>query len=1055
MSTIEAHCGDKERRRLLRRSDNYNGLDFAEVTDNAAELKVYLFNELVSPLDHAALELFDRCGRPLEISDITVERDRRVVTVTLARDLPPGNYELRVNHAVLPSFDRSFDSTSICNLIVDGADVDCADDGCETAPLRDELEVSYLARDYAALRQVLLDRLAETMPEWRDRHVADFGMMLVELFAYRGDRLSYLQDAVATEAYLNTARKRISVRRHLRLVDYRLHDGCNARAWICITTDEDRTLDADDISFETLPAPRHERSGFVAQRNASDDVRVYLPLMVPDIRVQLVDEDLKYPKKLLYRLEAAMNPAVPSPFRTQAATLAKAIVRNAAAALQQVDAGATDVAREEKDVPSFAHLRELAIKHSSMWPRLFCAAANGALRDWQWDDSDSEDFRAETIELRPELAKLYQEWMSAMLALDELAEEQLRWRINRILLEELLPIDIALTVHPASPISLRAAWNEIHVYTWNNRDCCLSAGSVEATLLDQWIDGPLGNDWKLNATSRRALERLSPGDVLIFEQVRDPNMPEGAALPRARCHAVRLTRVEFDIDELANFTPVVRVAWHPYDALPTTFPISALGPAPVCEWVHNLSVVRANVILADHGEWIEDEELGNVKREKAPLQCEGEGLPSGQPLVAQTFRPSLRNGSLTYREQLMPHTSALKCMRQNPRQALPHLTLSAHTEGTSVLDRANRQVLVRADDSASSRELCRRLSKNIGRPIHSGEMLLPGELVADLVRDDWTPALDLLDFTANDRKFVVENDDAGVPWIRFGDGQCGKSPTPGETFFANYRIGVGPIGNVPAESIKRAVQRSTRVSLPGIKVRNPLPAMGGEAPESTHTARRMVRGAWRADLQRAITAADYEWLVMKHFSDVVQQARASLTPFGIETLVRIAIDARGFVGRDEPLFQRIAEMLERYRRIGHDIEIDAPNYVSVEVVLKIVIKRGYQKAHVETALRKRLGPGILQNGDPSFFNLDRLSFGQRISVGALTGEARLVTGVADVTVIRVCPYGARPQIDCGALWNNEINEAEPEVQAGFFQVPDDEIPAFGRLQLCFATNDCE
>ena len=54
------------------------------------------------------------------------------------------------------------------------------------------------------------------------------GVTLVELLAYVADELSYRQDAVATEAYLDTARSRVSLRRHARLVDYRMHDGCNA-----------------------------------------------------------------------------------------------------------------------------------------------------------------------------------------------------------------------------------------------------------------------------------------------------------------------------------------------------------------------------------------------------------------------------------------------------------------------------------------------------------------------------------------------------------------------------------------------------------------------------------------------------------------------------------------------------------------------------------------------------------------------------------------------------------------------------------------------------------
>ena len=78
-------------------------------------------------------------------------------------------------------------------------------------------------------------------------------MRLVELLAYVGDYLSYYQDAVATEAYLDTARERISVRRHVRLVDYFLHEGCNARAWVSVGTDNNIELDLSDCYFITRP----------------------------------------------------------------------------------------------------------------------------------------------------------------------------------------------------------------------------------------------------------------------------------------------------------------------------------------------------------------------------------------------------------------------------------------------------------------------------------------------------------------------------------------------------------------------------------------------------------------------------------------------------------------------------------------------------------------------------------------------------------------------------------------------------------------------------------
>ncbi|MEA2830683.1 MAG: hypothetical protein QOF22_1431 [Bradyrhizobium sp.] len=112
-------------------------------------------------------------------------------------------------------------------------------------------DINYLARDYASFRQLILDRLALITPTWRERHVPDLGITLVELLAYVGDYLSYYQDAVATEAYLETARKRISVRRHARLVDYKMHEGNNARAFVTVWVSDDVELDAGKFYFAT------------------------------------------------------------------------------------------------------------------------------------------------------------------------------------------------------------------------------------------------------------------------------------------------------------------------------------------------------------------------------------------------------------------------------------------------------------------------------------------------------------------------------------------------------------------------------------------------------------------------------------------------------------------------------------------------------------------------------------------------------------------------------------------------------------------------------------
>ena len=79
---------------------------------------------------------------------------------------------------------------------------------------------------------MLLDLVAQRNPTWIERSPADIGIALLELFAYEGDHLSYFQDAVANEVLLDTARQRVSAKRHARLVDYQMHDGRNAWTFV-------------------------------------------------------------------------------------------------------------------------------------------------------------------------------------------------------------------------------------------------------------------------------------------------------------------------------------------------------------------------------------------------------------------------------------------------------------------------------------------------------------------------------------------------------------------------------------------------------------------------------------------------------------------------------------------------------------------------------------------------------------------------------------------------------------------------------------------------------
>jgi predicted phage baseplate assembly protein len=253
------------RRQEVRRRHG-DGLDTVEV-DHGGHRLVLTF------LEHAPADVHPgnvRIDGPPGAAQVRVTGVRRAAEddphledrlfVELARPGGPGRYTLRLvepdaagrpGWRPLRGMDPRFAQVGFVFDIDEPVPV--AGTGPAGAAAAAGLQASYLARDYEALRQLILDRLAATMPAWTETHVADIGITLVELLAYVGDDLSYYQDSVATEAYLQTARKRISVRRHARLVDYRLGEGCQARAWVCLSVTGDAQLPLRELEFAAVP----------------------------------------------------------------------------------------------------------------------------------------------------------------------------------------------------------------------------------------------------------------------------------------------------------------------------------------------------------------------------------------------------------------------------------------------------------------------------------------------------------------------------------------------------------------------------------------------------------------------------------------------------------------------------------------------------------------------------------------------------------------------------------------------------------------------------------
>ncbi len=231
-----------------------NGLDFIDVdpADEGTLFVSFVFdvNTDVDPILGSAI------GSTLSRGDFTILGGERITPVAVTKIgrvasnqiavsvAPVGDFSVYTLHlgtagAAPPGFDPMLCDAAFIFHVECANRFDCKQTTICPPATATPPPIDYLAKDYPAFVRVMLDRLALLAPRWSERHAADLGVTVVEVLAYVADQLSYRHDVVDTEAYLETARLRTSVRRHARLVDYRIGDGSNARVWLALTLADD------------------------------------------------------------------------------------------------------------------------------------------------------------------------------------------------------------------------------------------------------------------------------------------------------------------------------------------------------------------------------------------------------------------------------------------------------------------------------------------------------------------------------------------------------------------------------------------------------------------------------------------------------------------------------------------------------------------------------------------------------------------------------------------------------------------------------------------------
>ena len=509
----------------------------------------------------------------------------------------------------------------------------------------------------------------------------------------------------------------------------------------------------------------------------------------------------------------------------------------------------------------------------------------------------------------------------------------------------------AVTLHPEC--------TQLGLYRWGEPECTLEAGATAVTLRDH--------------------PPLAPGDVIVFvEQCGPESGDPGDADPEHR-HPVRLTAVNPTTDpqsahvaEATTGGAITEIEWDAEDALP--FALCSGRRTGDDEITREVTVARGNIVLADHGSTVT----------VTPGQGDAPLVPYTVPAADPRLALARRSGD----------DCAAAAARQRPaRYALtlpyPDLTMTG-TIGRA-LPGEDPRVWAPFDPGASAAAALRWERRHV----------LPAvRLREESGGAEWTPARDLLATDRFLREFVVEVEADGVATVRFGDGEYGRRPGAGTVLAVTMRRGGGPSGNIGRESIAHVVTATSGV----LGATNLLPARGGTSAEALERTKQDAPAAFLHP-QRAVTADDYATMAERH--PEVQRAVATDRFTGSWRTVFLSVDRRGGGPVDADVESDLRAFLERFRMAGHDLEIDGPQFVALEIDLRVCVLPDFYRADVRQALLTRLGHGLREDGGRAFFHPDEFTFGLPVTLSSLLAAAQDVEGVHFVEAITFRRRGDR------------------------------------------------
>lgn len=837
--------------------------------------------------------------------------------------------------------------------------------------------IAYRIGTFPTFRRALLDALATPESRWRENATGDYQSMLVELWAYLADILTFYQERIANEALLGTATQRESLRRLAELIGYRPAPGAAAVGQVAFTVEASKTIVIPaGFRVGSRPAPGTQAAVFeTAAAFTARGEHSVIPLATRGPTRQFTT---------LAAFRAFYTGTV-----TERLVAAKAIYGNAGASYL------TTFGYESSAYTASAHsVAALAAGGVGASPGIsLIPYFQSNSREITLRGTDTRfavgDHLLVVVDGGRSQTNLRLRGLTAVQVDKASGTTRVRWSepAGETYDESRQPVRLyALRVTAASFGHDAPAWALLPPEL-TNRDCKHKDAKYQAN----WDD------------AKTSAYYLPQADVLLAGIYPEVHGGSDAGVDR---WAVFRDGTHQEVKRVDEAGPVVA------EAYALSGKVTQLRLAE--KLTANTFGLRSTLILTGSEEMAVEPllPLGEVVEGKTlvldglyPTLAAGQAVAVRGPLhggdPAELLMEAGRLDGPPSRDEANGITTVIleePLARSYLRVSTALLAnVVAVTQGETVRDE-----ILGSGDGAAGQTLALRQAPLTYLPATDPEGLAAVEstLLVTVNGVAWEERPTLVGSAADERVFTTVEDDAGRTEVVFGDGIEGPRPPTGrDNIRARYRKGLGVSGNVASGGIAKLVDNLAGVQ----KVTNPEQTHGGvdrEGPDA-------IRGNAPASIQtfgRVVSVGDFAALALGYPG--IGKARAvwltrdpaTHQPLAHPYVQLTVASPDGDIDGNDPLLGRLRAFLDGRRDPNMSLRIQPADRVPIELAATVHLVDHVGRQATLAAVSGALNPGIGPSGDPGYFSFERLGFGESVHLSAVYALIQGVNGMRSVRV---------------------------------------------------------